>query len=96
MKAVYSGLIIGLDNWELAETLLQLQSRAASSKRLVDSTEFVATDYETPPTQAKNTDQSIDDMNVPSQRPLLIEHILTSTSPLLFLARFPRQRYVLP
>ena len=56
MKAVYSGLIIGLDNWELAETFYNSVTRRIFTTVGVDpQIEFVATDYETPPTQAKTS-----------------------------------------
>ncbi len=56
MKAVYSGIIIGHDNWELAETFYNSVTRRIFTTVGVDpQIEFVATDYETPPTQAKTS-----------------------------------------
>ncbi len=53
MKAVYSGLIDDNDNWELAETFYNSVTRRIFTTVGVDpQIEFVATDFETPPTQA--------------------------------------------
>ncbi len=52
MKAVYSGLIIDNDTWELAETFFNSITRRIFTTVGVDpQIEFVATDFETPPTQ---------------------------------------------
>ncbi len=51
MKAVYSGLIAGYDDWELAETFFNSITRRLFTTVGVDpQIEFVTTDYETPPT----------------------------------------------
>jgi isocitrate dehydrogenase kinase/phosphatase len=56
MKAVYSGLIIDNDNWELAETFFNSVTRRIFTTVGVDpQIEFVATDFETPPTSAKRS-----------------------------------------
>jgi isocitrate dehydrogenase kinase/phosphatase len=56
MKAVYSALIISHDDWELAETFFNSVTRRIFATVGVDpQIEFVATDFETPPTQAKST-----------------------------------------
>jgi isocitrate dehydrogenase kinase/phosphatase len=56
MKAVYSGLIIDNDNWELAETFYNSVTRRIFTTVGVDpQIEFVATDFETPPTQARTS-----------------------------------------
>ena len=53
MKAVYSGLIVDNDDWELAETFYNSVTRRIFTTVGVDpQIEFVATDFETPPTQA--------------------------------------------
>ena len=53
MKAVYSGLIVGRDDWELAETFFNSVTRRIFTTVGVDPRiEFVTTDFETPPTQA--------------------------------------------
>lgn len=53
LKAVYSGLIDGRDDWEIAETFYNSLTRRVFATVGVDpQIEFVATDYETPPTQA--------------------------------------------
>jgi isocitrate dehydrogenase kinase/phosphatase len=50
MKAVFSGLIVGQDDWELAETFFNSITRRIFSTVGVDPRiEFVATDFETPP-----------------------------------------------
>ena len=54
MKAVYSGLISDRDNWELAETFFNSTTRRIFTTVGVDQQiEFVDTDFDTPPTQAK-------------------------------------------
>ena len=54
MKAVYSGLITGYDTWELAETFFNSVTRRIFTTVGVDpQIEFVATDFETPPTPSK-------------------------------------------
>ncbi len=54
MKAVYSGLIAGRDDWELAETFFNSVTRRIFTTVGVDPhIEFVDTDFESPPTQAK-------------------------------------------
>ncbi len=51
MKAVYSGLIADYDTWELAETFFNSVTRRVFTTVGVDpQIEFVATDFETPPT----------------------------------------------
>lgn len=54
MKAVYSGLIFDHDDWELAETFFNsITRRIFATIGVNPQIEFVATDYETPPTPAK-------------------------------------------
>ncbi|MFQ5435086.1 MAG: bifunctional isocitrate dehydrogenase kinase/phosphatase [Anaerolineae bacterium] len=54
MKAVYSGLITNLDNWELAETFFNSITRRIFATVGVDQQiEFVDTDFETPPTPTR-------------------------------------------
>ena len=54
MKAVYSGLITDYDTWELAETFFNSITRRIFTTVGVDpQIEFVATDFETPPTPSK-------------------------------------------
>ncbi len=56
MKAVYSGLIIDDDHWELGETFFNSITRRIFTTVGVDpQIEFVATDFETPPTSAKRS-----------------------------------------
>jgi isocitrate dehydrogenase kinase/phosphatase len=56
MKAVYSGLIVDNDNWELAETFYNSITRRVFTTVGVDpQIEFVATDFETPPTPSKTS-----------------------------------------
>ena len=56
MKAVYSGLIADENNWELAETFFNSATRRVFTTVGVDpQIEFVATDFETPPTQARTS-----------------------------------------
>ncbi len=56
MKAVYSGLIIEHDEWELAETFYNSVTRRIFTTVGVDpQIEFVASDFETPPTHAKTS-----------------------------------------
>ncbi len=51
MKAVYSGLITGRDDWELAETFFNSVSRQIFTTVGLDAqVEFVDTDFEIPPT----------------------------------------------
>ena len=53
MKAVYSGLIMDRDDWELAETFFNSVTRKIFSTVGVDPRiEFVDTDFDSPPTQA--------------------------------------------
>jgi isocitrate dehydrogenase kinase/phosphatase len=53
MKAVYSGLIGDYDTWELAETFFNSVTRRIFTTVGVNpQIEFVATDFETPPTQS--------------------------------------------
>ncbi len=55
MKAVYSGLIAGRDDWELAETFFNSVTRRIFATVGVDPRiEFVDTDFDTPPTQTRN------------------------------------------
>ncbi len=55
MKAVYSGLIAGQDDWELAETFFNSATRRIFTTVGVDhQIEFVATDFETPPTRPRS------------------------------------------
>lgn len=54
MKAVYSGLIAGHDDWELAETFFNSVTRRIFTTVGVDHRiEFVDTDFETPPTRSR-------------------------------------------
>ncbi len=54
IKAVYSGLIAGSDDWELAETYFNSVTRRIFDTVGVDpSIEFVATDFDTPPTRSR-------------------------------------------
>ncbi len=54
MKAVYSGLIMSQDNWEIAETFFNSVTRRIFATVGVDpQIEFVDTDFETPPSAAK-------------------------------------------
>ncbi|MEZ4517746.1 MAG: bifunctional isocitrate dehydrogenase kinase/phosphatase [Chloroflexota bacterium] len=56
MKAVYSGTIADHDDWELAETFFNSVTRRLFSTVGVDPRiEFVATDFETPPTRAQTS-----------------------------------------
>ncbi len=53
IKAVYSGLIAGRDEWELAETFFNSITRRIFTTVGVDPRiEFVATDFDQPPTRA--------------------------------------------
>ena len=53
-KAVYSGLIIARDDWEQAETFFNSVTRRIFTTVGVDEQiEFVATDFDTPPTPAR-------------------------------------------
>ncbi len=55
MKAVYSGLIADRDDWELAETFFNSATRRIFTTVGVDpQIEFVATDFETPPTRSRS------------------------------------------
>jgi isocitrate dehydrogenase kinase/phosphatase len=55
MKAVYSGLITDQDDWELAETFFNSVTRRLFTTVGVDhQIEFVATDFETPPTRPRS------------------------------------------
>ena len=50
LKAVYSGLIVNQDDWELAETFFNSVTRRLFATVGVDpQIEFVATDFDTPP-----------------------------------------------
>ena len=54
IKAVYSSLIGGSDDWELAETYFNSVTRRIFDTVGVNpSIEFVATDYDTPPTRSR-------------------------------------------
>jgi len=54
MKAVYSGLIAGRDDWMLAETFFNSATRRIFTTVGVDpQIEFVDTDFDQPPTQAR-------------------------------------------
>ncbi|HNS41039.1 MAG TPA: bifunctional isocitrate dehydrogenase kinase/phosphatase, partial [Promineifilum sp.] len=54
MKAVYSSLIAERDDWELAETFFNSTTRRIFTTVGVDhQIEFVATDFETPPTRPR-------------------------------------------
>ncbi len=56
MKAVYSGLIADRDDWELAETFFNSVTRRIFTTVGVDEQiEFVDTDFESPPTQARRS-----------------------------------------
>lgn len=55
MKAVYSGSIADRDEWELAETFFNSVTRRIFTTVGVDhQIEFVATDFETPPTRPRS------------------------------------------
>lgn len=55
MKAVYSGLIADRNDWELAETFFNSATRRIFTTVGVDhQIEFVATDFETPPTRPRS------------------------------------------
>lgn len=55
MKQVYSGLIMDREEWELAETFFNSVTRRIFSTTGVDPNfEFVDTDFDTPPTQARH------------------------------------------
>jgi isocitrate dehydrogenase kinase/phosphatase len=55
MKAVFSGLIAGRDEWELAETFFNSVSRRIFTTVGVDpQIEFVDSDFETPPTAPRS------------------------------------------
>ena len=55
MKAVYSGLIAGRDDWEIAETFFNSITRRIFATVGVDpQIEFVDTDFDIPPTQARH------------------------------------------
>lgn len=55
MKAVYSSLIADRDDWELAETFFNSATRRIFTTVGVDPhIEFVATDFETPPTRPRS------------------------------------------
>lgn len=55
MKAVYSGLIARRDDWEVAETFFNSVTRRIFTTVGVDhQIEFVATDFETPPTRPQS------------------------------------------
>lgn len=55
MKAVYSGLITDQEDWELAETFFNSVTRRIFTTVGVDhQIEFVATDFETPPTRPRS------------------------------------------
>lgn len=54
LKAVYSGMITGRNDWELAETFFNSATRRIFSTAGVDpQIEFVDTDFETPPTTSQ-------------------------------------------
>jgi isocitrate dehydrogenase kinase/phosphatase len=54
MKAAYSGLLAGRDEWELAETFFNSVTRRIFTTVGVDpQIEFVDSDFETPPTHAR-------------------------------------------
>ena len=56
IKAVFSGLITNRDDWELAETFFNSVTRRIFATVGVDpQIEFVDTDFESPPTQAKHS-----------------------------------------
>lgn len=56
IKAVYSGMIAGRDTWEIAETFFNSLTRRIFTTVGVDpQIEFVATDFDTPPTQARHS-----------------------------------------
>lgn len=78
MKAVYSGLIADRDDWELAETFFNSITRRIFKTIGVDpQIEFVATDFETPPTQASRPVYRIYDRAASTEaliRAILIYH----------------------
>lgn len=54
LKAVYSGLIAGRDDWELAETFFNsVTRRIFATVGLDPQIEFLDTDFETPPTESQ-------------------------------------------
>ncbi len=56
IKAVYSGLILDRDGWEIAETFFNSVTRRVFTTIGVDNEiEFVHTDYPSPPTPSKET-----------------------------------------
>jgi len=60
MKAVYSGHIAGRDDWELAETFFNSVTRRIFTTVGVDhQIEFVATDFETPPTRPRSSNYRV-------------------------------------
>jgi isocitrate dehydrogenase kinase/phosphatase len=55
IKAVYSGMIAGRDDWEIAETFFNSITRRIFTTVGVDpQIEFVDSDFDTPPTQARH------------------------------------------
>lgn len=75
MKAVYSGLIEALADWELAETFFNSVTRRLFTTEGVDpQIEFVDTDFETPPTDSNRQVYRTYDRRVTTIR--LIEDIL--------------------
>jgi isocitrate dehydrogenase kinase/phosphatase len=77
MKAVYSGLIEGRDDWDLAETFFNSATRKIFSTVGVDPRiEFVDTDFDTPPTQPRHPLHTA--YRRRSSTTELVEEILTS------------------
>ena len=77
MKAVYSGLIEGRDDWDLAETFFNSATRRIFSTVGVDPRiEFVDTDFDTPPTQPRHPLHLV--FGRKSSTTELIEEILSS------------------
>jgi isocitrate dehydrogenase kinase/phosphatase len=75
IKAVYSGLIAGRDDWELAETFFNsVTRRIFTTVGLDPQIEFVATDFESPPTPSQQPVFQVYNHGAPI--PGLIETIL--------------------
>jgi isocitrate dehydrogenase kinase/phosphatase len=80
IKAVYSGLIADCDDWEIVETFFNSITRRIFATIGVDSRiEFVDTDFETPPTQARQSVYRVYD-RAPTTA-ALIETILSDFQP---------------
>lgn len=79
IKAVYSGLIADRDDWEIAETFYNSVTRRIFATVGVDSNiEFVDTDFDKPPTQARHP--AFVSYPPSDSLPALIERILADYS----------------